>query len=264
MRDIFSGYMTGDRQWTFESQTFTEAEFRDLFEQVLPNEILHAAAAAYLYRAHLTVLRFSVPMQRYPANLSRDVYFIEVPESQYCDMYSCVYFNTSLHTTMIREHYERAQIGLMTEYEMLDLIEPTNERHQRALIDTWFDIDNWFAILSSQQNMEDNLRIDNVLVNIVNGYDPERQPDPIVDEFNPEFGAMNMNHMNREDQEDQVDDAGHAGAGAADAYWNVQHLLEPWNNGVNNIIIPIIPENHDEGFYNEEVDVANLVDVRVV
>ena len=72
--------------------------------------------------------------------------------------------------------------------------------------------------------------------------------------------------MNREDQEDQVDDAGHAGAGAgaADVYWNVQHLLEPWNNGVNNIIIPIIPENHDEGFYNEEVDVANLVDVRVV
>lgn len=109
---------------------------------------------------------------------------------------------------MITGHYENAQLGLMTEYEILDLVEPANDRHQRALIDTWFDIDNWFNILGVC-DVADIPRLDN----IVNGYDPERPLDPVADEFVPELGP-------------NIQDAG--------AYWNVHHLLDRWN--VDNII----------------------------
>ena len=245
MRDIFSDYNTGDRQWTFERQTFTEYEFRDLFEDVFPNEVLHDAAAAYLYREWITVHRFSVPMQRHPAALQRDVYFIEVPGSQYCEMYSFVYFQTSPLAGMIADHYENAQLGLMTEYEILDLVEPTNDRHQRALIDTWFDIDNWFDILSVH-DIADHPRLDN----IVNGYDPERQLDPVADAFVPELGPMNgMNEMNdMNGMNDMNENQG------AIAYWDVRQLIEPWVNRVNND-----NNNVDNGNnYN------NIVNVRIV
>ena len=183
MRDIFSNYHTGHRQWTFEYQTFNEYEFRDLFEQVLPNNILHNAALAYMLYDRIAVRRFSIPMQS-SAGLCRDVYFVEITGSQYCDMYSCVYFHLSPFADTIADHYANAHIGIMTEYEILDLVEPTNDIHQRALIDTWFDIDNWFDILRTN-DVADHPRLDN----IVNGYDPERQLDPVADEFVPEFGA---------------------------------------------------------------------------
>ena len=180
MRDIFTSYNTGTRRWTLESQTFSESEFASLFNGVFPNNIMHHATGAYLQQHNrLTVDRFSVPMNKC-GGLIRDVYFVEVPESQYREMYSCVYFQGSPLANMITEQYRTAKLGLMTEYEILDLIEPTNDCHQRALIDTWFDIDNWFEILSVI-NVADISRLDN----IVNGHDPELHLNPITDEFVP-------------------------------------------------------------------------------
>ena len=214
MRDIFSNYNTGERQWTFDHQTFTEEQFRDLFDQVLPNDILHNAAIAYTYYQRIAVRRFSVPMNS-PAGLCRDVYFVEVMGSQYCDMFSCVYFQLSPFAETLADHYDDAYIGLMTEYEILDLVEPANDIHQRALIDTWFDTDNWFGILSAN-NVADHPRLDN----IVNGYDPERQLDPVADEFVPELGP-NLNQ-----------------AEVAYAHW-----IEQWNN--NNIAYWVDQRNNN-------------------
>jgi hypothetical protein len=174
MRDIFSGYHTGDRQWTLEHQQFNEPEFRDLFGETLPNDMLARILAVFENCNLIVIRRFSVPMQGHDG-LCRDVYFIETPGSDYCEMYSCVYFQRSPFAGAIAEHYENASIGLMTEYEILDLVEPANDRHQRVLIDTWFDIDGWFEILGACNVIP---RLDN----IVNGYDPERPLDPVVDE----------------------------------------------------------------------------------
>lgn len=204
MRDIFYGYHTGERQWTFERQTFTEGEFRDVFVDVLSNEILHDAAAAFLNRDRITIYRFSAPIQS-DFDIQRDVFFVEVPGSQYWNMQSCVYFQTSPLSQTIANRYETAQLGLMTEYEILDMIEPTNNRHQIALIDTWFDIDNWFDILAAHDDA-DRLDIDR-LDNIVNGYDPEHQLDPVADEFVPEIAPLHLNQP-------------------AVAYWNVRDLVE--------------------------------------
>ena len=224
MRDIFHGYHTGDRQWTFERQTFTEGEFRYVFIDVISNEIFDDAAAAFLHRDRITIYRFSVPIQS-ELDIQRDVFFVEVPGSQYCDMQSCVYFQTSPLSQTIADCYETAQLGLMTEYEILDMIEPTNDRHQIALIDTWFDIDNWFDILTAHGDADID-RLDN----IVNGNDPEHRLDAVADEFVPEIAPLFQNQQ---------------GQGAV-AYWNVRDLVqrveerveEPWYN-----IIP--PEFND-------------------
>ena len=216
MRDIFHGYHTGDRQWTFERVALTEDEFRDVFVDVLSNEISHDAAAAFLYRDRITIYRFSVPIQS-EFDLQRDVFFVEVPGSQYYDMQSCVYFRTSPLSQTIANCYETAQLGLMTEYEILDLIEPENNRHQIALIDTWFDVNNWFDILTVHNVAADLGRLDmDRLDNIVNGYDPEHQLDPVADEFVPEIAHL------------------FHGQGAV-AHWNVRDLVErveeqPWYN----------------------------------
>lgn len=200
MRDIFHGYHTGDRNWTVQQRTFTEGEFRDVFVDVLSNEILHDASAAFLNRDRLTVYRFSVPVHS-EIDIQRDVFFVEVPGSEYYDMQSCIYFQTSPLSQTIADCYETAQLGLMTEYDILDMIEPTNNRHQIALIDTWFDIDNWFDILAAHGDAHID-RLDN----IVNGYDPEHQLDPVADEFVPEFAPFH-------------------GQGAV-AHWNVRDLVE--------------------------------------
>ena len=220
MRDIFHGYHTGDRQWTFERRTFTEDEFRNAFVSVLSNEILHDASAAFLHRDRITIYRFSVPIQS-ELDIQRDIFFVEVPGSQYYDMQSCVYFQTSPLSQTIADCYETAQIGLMTEYDILDMIEPTNNRHQIALIDTWFDIDNWFDILTAH-DVADIDRLDN----IVNGYDPEHRLDAVADEFVPEIAPLFQ-----------------GGQGAV-AYWNVRDLVqrveEPWYN----IIPPDFNDNN--------------------
>lgn len=207
MRDLFNGYSTGDREWTFEERAFTEGEFRDTFVDVLSNEILHDTAAAFLHRNRIAVLRFSAPMQS-EIDLQRDIFFVEVPGSQYCHMQSCIYFRTSPLSQTIANCYETARLGLMTEYEILDLIEPANNRHQLALIDTWFDIDNWFDILAAHGDAGID-RLDN----IVNGYDPEHQLDPVADEFVPEIAPLFQNRQ------------GQGGQGVV-AYWDVRDLVE--------------------------------------
>jgi hypothetical protein len=206
MRNIFHGYHTGERNWTVEWRTFTEDEFRDLFVDVLSNKILNDASIAFMHRERLTVYRFSVPIHS-ELDIQRDVFFVEVPGSQYYSMQSCIYFRTSPLSQTIANcySYETAQLGLMTEYDILDLIEPTNNRHQIALIDTWFDIDNWFDILAAHGDAHID-RLDN----IVNGYDPEHQLDAVADEFVPEIAPLFQNHQ---------------GQGAV-AYWNVRDLVE--------------------------------------
>jgi len=166
MIDIFSKYNTGSRQWTFETREFTYGEFQD-FAQVFTNDILHRAETAYDANPDvcITIRRFSVPIHQHPScGFLRDVLFVSYPGSQYSDMFSCVYIETSPLVDIIADQFGNSQRGLMSEYEILDLIEPSNDRHQRALIDTWFDIDNWFEILRTHE-------IANIqrLGNIVNG-----------------------------------------------------------------------------------------------
>ena len=62
MRDIFIGYKTGSREWTYDRKRFSEGEFRLVFGPILPNELIHEAAAAFLAVTHLDVILFSVPM----------------------------------------------------------------------------------------------------------------------------------------------------------------------------------------------------------
>ena len=90
MRDIFNGYMTGNREWTFSRKQFTEAEFRAAFSRLLPNDILHDAALAFLQVDHLDMLSFGVPMDvpEHSMNLRRNVLFIQRPNSDYRTMFS--------------------------------------------------------------------------------------------------------------------------------------------------------------------------------
>jgi hypothetical protein len=179
MRDIFNGYTTGTREWTYDRKRFGEGEFRSTFEHLLPNDIIHDAAAAFLAVTHLDVLLFSVPMNRSHPGLQRDVIFIQRLDSQYWNMFSFMSFYD--HRDPLNRVFEDAHSGALTEYDIIDLLEPANEMHQRAIIDTWFDINNWFEILQSY-----DLESLGEIEDIING----QMPEPLnaaADEFVPEL-----------------------------------------------------------------------------
>ena len=202
MRDVFNSYDTGLREWTYARRRFDEPGFHTTFDTVLPNEYLHAGAAAFLAVTHIDVLRFSVPMNGAHPYLRRDVLFIEIPNSQYCKMFS---FMHTRNTDVDGAFDDNAYSGALCEYDILDLIEPSNESHQRALIDTWFDIDNWFEILRTYA-LENAGEIEDV----ING----RAPEPLnaaADVFIPELIPMHLQM--------------HQHQPAAVAFWDVRDLI---------------------------------------
>lgn len=197
MRDIFNGYNTGDREWTFSRKHFTEREFREAFFRLLPNDILHGAALAFLYIDHIDVLSFSVPMDvpDRSSNLRRNVLFVERPGSDYWTMFSFMWRQRAgVVGGIVQAFAENAHTGNMSEYDMLDMVEPMNEGHQGALMETWFDIDNWFEILRIHEL--ENIHDIDAIENITNGRAP-RDLDARADEFVPEIA-----HILQEQQQD--------------------------------------------------------------
>lgn len=185
MRDIFIGYKTGSREWTYDRKRFSEGEFRLVFGPILPNELIHEAAAAFLAVTHLDVILFSVPMNLSHPGLQRDVVFIQQFDSQYWNMFSFLSGTRSQNSDFNRA-FENAHSGALTEYDIIDLIEPTNDAHQQALIGTWFDIDNWFEILRSYdfENLDE-------VEDIINGRAPE-QLNAGADVFVPELAPSQL------------------------------------------------------------------------
>ena len=209
MRDLFNNYNTGLREWTYHRKQFDERSFHATFDTVLPNEYLHAGAAAFLAVTHIDVLRFSVPMNGGHPDLRRDVLFIEIPNSQYWKMFSFMHTrNTDVDGAFDDNN---AHSGALCEYDILDLIEPSNESHQRALIETWFDIDNWFETLRAYA-LENAGEIEDV----ING----RAPEPLnaaADVFIPELIPMHLQmHQHHQHHQHQP---------AAIAAWNVRDLI---------------------------------------
>lgn len=184
MRDIFNGYTTGSREWTYDRKRFSEGEFRLTFENLLPNELIHEAAAAFLAVTHLDVILFSVPMNLSHHGLQRDVLFIQQFDSQYWNMFSFLSFYN--HNDPVNRAFENAHSGALSEYDIIDLIEPTNDAHQRALIETWFDINKWFDILQSY-DLEGLGEIED----LVNGCAPEPL-NATADIFVPELAPSQL------------------------------------------------------------------------
>jgi hypothetical protein len=161
-----------DREWTFVQKYFTEREFREAFNRILPTDILHDAALAFLHTNRINVINFSVPVTvpvtSQHTNLKRNVVFIQRPGSNYFTMFS---FMWNQRNDNVEEHRrafaENARTGNMPEYAILGMIEPMNASHQQALMESWFDIDNWFEML----------RIYNIatIQNIINGISPHEQ-----------------------------------------------------------------------------------------
>lgn len=197
MRDIFNGYNTGDREWTFSRKRFTEGGFRTAFSRLLPNDILHDAALAFLHVDHIDVLSFSVPMDvpDQSSNLRRNVLFIQRPDSDYWTMFSFMWRQRpGVVGGIVQAFAENAHTGNISEYDILDMVEPMNEGHQGALMETWFDIDNWFEILRIHEL--ENIHDIDAIENITNGRAP-RDLDARADEFVPEIA-----HILQEQQED--------------------------------------------------------------
>ena len=197
MRDIFNGYNTGDREWTFSRKRFTEGGFRTAFSRLLPNDILHDAALAFLHVDHIDVLSFSVPMDvpDQSSNLRRNVLFIQRPDSDYWTMFSFMWRQRpGVVGGIVQAFAENAHTGNISEYDILDMVEPMNEGHQGALMETWFDIDNWFEILRIHEL--ENIHDIDAIENITNGRAP-RNLDARADEFVPEIA-----HILQEQQED--------------------------------------------------------------
>lgn len=206
MIDIFTNYRTGPRHWTYTRKRFTEIAFRSTFERLLPNEILHEAAAAFLTTTHLDVLSFEVPMNRsVPNGMQRSVLFIQrYNESTYWNMFSFLGDNS---VGAIRA-FDDGHLGTMSEYDILDLIETQNETHQRALIETWFDIDNWFRTLTLYSN-----DLHGEIEDIINGQAPEPL-NPAADAFVPELAHhLQLQAIQPRAQQVPV------------AYWDVRDLL---------------------------------------
>jgi len=235
MIDIFNDYNTGDREWTFARKRFTEREFREAFFRLLPNDILHDAALAFLHTTHIDVLSFSVPMANQVAhtNFRRNILFIQRPGSDYFTMFSFMWIQREATVEgLTRAFAENAHTGNMSEYDILDMIEPMNEGHQWALMETWFDIDNWFEILRIH-NLELNRDID-AIERITNGIAP-RDLDARADEFVPELAHIWQEHAQQQQQQQERDDwiqpPPDFQQPRADARaWDVRMLL-PENNG---------------------------------
>lgn len=249
MIDIFHDYNTGDREWTFSRKLFTESGFRAAFSRLLPNDILHDAALAFLHVTHIDVMSFSVPMDvsEHSRNLRRNVMFIQRPGSDYRTMFSFMWRQRPGVVGGIVEAFaENAHIGNMSEYDILDMIEPMNEGHQWALMETWFDIDNWFEILHMHEL--ENIHDIDAIENITNGRAP-RDLDARADEFVPEI-AHNLQELQEQphqawmqpppdlQQQPQQQVQG----------WDVRMLVENViNNNDNNIwnnVIPVPPRRN--------------------
>jgi hypothetical protein len=201
MLDIFNYYNTGNRAWTFSRKRFTEGGFRTAFSRLLPNDILHDAALAFLHVDHIDVLSFCVPMgapnqtSNLSRNLRRNVLFIERPGSDYWTMFSFMWRQRpGVVGGIVQAFAENAHTGNISEYDILDMVEPMNEGHQGALMETWFDIDNWFEILRIHEL--ENIHDIDAIENITNGRAP-RDLDARADEFVPEIA-----HILQEQQED--------------------------------------------------------------
>ena len=195
MKNIFADYITGTREWTYIRKRFTETEFRSTFTDILPNDILHDAALAFLATTHLDVMLFSVPMNRsVPPGMRRDVLFVRQDgDSEYWNMFSF------LSDYPIRA-FDYGHSGLMSEYDIIDLVETSNDAHQRALIETWFDINNWFRILTSWTWNASNEDIEDV----INGRAQELNAaaDDFVPELTPlQMQALGAQRMNQQQQQ---------------------------------------------------------------
>jgi hypothetical protein len=158
-----------DREWTFVQKHFTEREFREAFAQLLPTEILHDAALAFLHTNRIDVINFAVPMTNQYTNLKRNVLFIQRPGSNYFTMFSFMWVQPNDNGWLGRAFAGNTRTGNMPEYAILGMIEPMNEGHQQALIETWFDVDNWFDML-----LIHNI---NTIENIINGVSSREQQD---------------------------------------------------------------------------------------
>jgi hypothetical protein len=209
MFDIFTNYTTGSREWTYSRKRFTEYEFRSAFEGLLPNGILHDAAAAFLAATHIDVFSFAVPMNRsVPLGMQRMALFIrQYDTSEYWNMFSFLGDNS---LGAIRA-FDDGHTGSMSEYDILDLIETRNDAHQRALIETWFNIDNWFGILTLYGNQQLHGEIEDV----INGQAPEPL-NPAADAFVPEL-AHHLQLQAIQPRAQQVP--------VPVAYWDVRDLI---------------------------------------
>jgi hypothetical protein len=247
MRDIFNGYNTGDREWTFSRKRFTEHDFRQIFFRLLPNDILHDAALAFLHVDHIDVLSFSVPMDvpDQSSNLRRNVLFIQRPDSDYWTMFSFMWRQRpGVVGGIVQAFAENAHTGNISEYDILDMVEPMNEGHQWALMETWFDIDNWFEILRIHEL--ENINDIDAIENITNGRAP-RGLDARADEFVPEIANIWQEHAQQQQEQEQHHDYYDEVRG-----WDVRMLVDERNINNNNInndniwnnVIPVPPRRN--------------------
>ena len=229
MIDVFHDYNTGDREWTFSRKRFTEREFRKAFSRLIPNDILHDVALAFLHVTHIDILSFSIPMYvPEPLNLRRNVIFVQRPGADYWTMFSAMWRQRAgVVGGFVQAFAENAHIGNMAEYDIIDMIEPMNEGHQWALMETWFDIDNWFEILRIHEL--ENVNDIDTIENITNGRAP-RDLDARADEFVPEI-AHNLQEQEEHHQEQQDDEM--------NDNINLNNDNNIWNN-----VIPVPPRRN--------------------
>jgi hypothetical protein len=176
MFDIFNNYNTGAREWTYSRKNFLESEFMLVIGRYLTPETDTMVRSRFDVVSHIDVLMFTVPSS---ARMGRKVVFVKRLDSDYWAMFSVI----GNDATLVEHSFvENSYRGNMAEYDILDMIEPSNSAHQDALITTWFDIDGWLTILR-QYNVDatDNLYL---LEEHINGR-PGMRLDPRADEFVP-------------------------------------------------------------------------------
>jgi hypothetical protein len=178
MFDIFKSYNTGAREWPYLRKNFTESEFMLVLGRYLTPETETMVRSSFDVASHIDVLMFTVPSN---ARMARKVVFVKQPKSDYWAMFSVIGNDAEL---VERSFVNNSYRGNMTEYDILDMIEPSNGAHQDTLINTWFDIDSWFTILKRYDvNAADNLYL---LEEHINGR-PGMRLDPRADEFVPKL-----------------------------------------------------------------------------
>ena len=209
MRNIFSEYSTGLREWTYARKRFEEGEFYSTFEALISNELQNEASTTFRVATHIDVMMFSVPMNRSHAGLYRNVIFIQQQfNSQYWNMAS--FLSPGEYSGSLNRAFGDAYLGMLCEYDIIDLNEPDNDNHQRVLIDTWFDINNWFDILTSYEGVAE-------IENIINGNAPEAF-NAAADVFVPELTHLQLQTLQRRAL-NLLQPA------VPVAHWNVQDLL---------------------------------------
>jgi hypothetical protein len=179
MFNIFAEYATGTREWTYYRKNFAESEFMLVLGRYLTPEIDAMVRERFDVASHIDVLMFAVPSS---ARMARKVVFVKRPNSDYWAMFSVIGNDAEL---VERSFVENSYRGNMTEYDIIDMIEPSNGVHQDTLITTWFDIDGWFNILGMYDGDVDTNRI-YLLEQYINGR-PGMRLDPRADEFVPQI-----------------------------------------------------------------------------